>query len=155
MCVDAGPHYKVHCTKDNLRVDIVKQEDVSDIYLQHLKEYPGKIAIVKSAYSYIYLIISADPSCKPEIVDRRVTFSLDLEEFYKCMVTKVVSATTGRTVFYHHVVVEYKERAKDSIMVKCDMGLQGPSNSSSYDAEVEAVSLVKRQADFGDNFQEA
>jgi len=131
-----GPHYKVHCTKDNLRVDIVKQEDVSDIYLQHLKEYP-------------------DPSCKPEIVDRRVTFSLDLEEFYRCMVTKVVSATTGRTVFYHHVVVEYKERAKEAIMVKCDMGLQGPSNSSSYDAEVEAVSLVKRQADFGDNFQEA
>merc|ERR1711868_152267 len=35
------------------------------------------------------------------------------------------------------------------------MSLQGPSNSSSYDAEVEAVSLVKRQADFGDNFQEA
>ena len=39
----AGPHYKVHCTKDNLRVDIVKQEDVKHIYLQHLKEYPGEI----------------------------------------------------------------------------------------------------------------
>jgi len=131
-----GPHYKVHCTKDHLRVDIVKQEDVSDIYLQHLKEYP-------------------DPSCKPEIVDRRVTFSLDLEQFYRCMVTKVVSATTGRTVYYHHVVVEHKDRAKEAIMVKCDMGLQGSNNASSYDAEVEAVSLVKRQADFGDNFREA
>jgi len=93
-----GPHYKVHCTKDNLRVDIVKQEDVSDIYLQHLKEYP-------------------DPSCKPEIVDRRVTFSLGLEEFYRCMVTKVVSATTGRTVFYHHVVVEYKDRVRVTAQV--------------------------------------
>ena len=39
----SGPHYKVHCTHDHLRVDIVKQEDISDIYLQHLKEYPGKI----------------------------------------------------------------------------------------------------------------
>ena len=136
-------------------MDIVKQEDVSDIYLQHLKEYPGKIAIVKNVFEHSNFIISSDPSCKPEIVDRRVTFRLGLEEFYKCMVTKVVSATTGRTVFYHHVVVEYKDRAKEAIMVKCDMGLQGPSNSSSYDAEVEAVSLVKRQADFGDNFQEA
>ena len=40
---------------------------------------------------------------------------MDLEEFYRCMVTKVVSATTGRTVFYHHVVVEYKERAKEAL----------------------------------------
>ena len=96
-----------------------------------------------------------DPTCKPEIVDRRVTFSLDLEQFYRCMVTKVVSATTGRTVYYHHVVVEHQDRAKEAIMVKCDMGLQGSSNASSYDAEVEAVSLVKRQADFGDNFREA
>merc|ERR1711936_1170462 len=131
-----GPHYKVHCTHDHLRVDIVKQEDISDIYLQHLKEYP-------------------DPSCKPEIVDRRATFNLNLEEFYRCMVTRVVSATTGRTVFYHHVVVEHKDRAKEAIMVRCDMGLQGSNNASSYDAEVEAVSLVKRQADFGDNFREA
>ena len=37
----SGPHYKVHCTKNNIRVDIVKQEDITDIYLQHLKNYPG------------------------------------------------------------------------------------------------------------------
>ena len=42
----SGPHYKVHCSKDNLRVDIVKQEDISDIYLQHLKEYPGNAHIL-------------------------------------------------------------------------------------------------------------
>ena len=38
----AGPHYKVHCTEDSLRVDVVKHEDVSAIYLQHLKDYPGE-----------------------------------------------------------------------------------------------------------------
>ena len=42
----SGPHYKVHCTKDNLRVDVVKHEEVSDIYLQHLKDYPGEICAV-------------------------------------------------------------------------------------------------------------
>jgi len=130
-----GPHYKVHCTHDHLRVDIVKQEDISDIYLQHLKEYP-------------------DPSCKPEIVDSRATFNLSLDEFYKCMLTKVVNSATGRTVYYQHVVLEYSNNKvpKQSIMVKCDMGLT-PNNNSSYDSEVEQVSLVKRQADF-ENFYE-
>ena len=42
LCNVAGPHYKVHCTEHNLRVDLVKHEDVSDVYLQHLKDYPGK-----------------------------------------------------------------------------------------------------------------
>ena len=55
-------------------------------------------------------MISSDPSCKPEVEDRRVTFNLSLAKFYKCMVTKVVSQATGRTVFYQHVIVEYKER---------------------------------------------
>merc|ERR1712066_698919 len=85
-----GPHYKVHCTKDNLRVDVVKHEDVSDIYLQHLKDYP-------------------DPACKPEIVDSRATFDLRLTNIYQCMVTKVLNKNTGRTVYYHRVVVEYKD----------------------------------------------
>jgi len=128
-----GPHYKVHCTKDNIRVDIVKQEDITDIYLQHLKNYP-------------------DPTCKPEIVDRRVTFNLSLSDFYKCMITKVVNKNTGRTVFYQHVVVEYDDSPKQAIMVKCDMELT-PGRNSSYDSEVSEVSLVKRQADFV-NFQE-
>lgn len=128
-----GPHYKVHCTKNNIRVDIVKQEDITDIYLQHLKNYP-------------------DPTCKPEIVDRRVTFNLSLSDFYNCMITKVVNKHTGRTVFYQHVVVEYEERPKEAIMVKCDLGLT-PNRNSSYDSEVSEVSLVKRQADFV-NFQE-
>jgi len=128
-----GPHYKVHCTKDNIRVDIVKQEDITDIYLQHLKNYP-------------------DPTCKPEIVDRRVTFNLSLSDFYNCMITKVVNKQTGRTVFYQHVVLEYDDSPKQAIMVKCDLGLT-PSRNSSYDSEVSEVSLVKRQADFV-NFHE-
>jgi len=128
-----GPHYKVHCTNNNIRVDIVKQEDITDIYLQHLKNYP-------------------DPACKPEIVDRRITFNLSLSDFYNCMITRVVNRHTGRTVFYQHVVLEYDDSPKQAIMVKCDMGLT-PASNSSYDSEVSEVSLVKRQADFV-NFQE-
>ena len=86
-------------------------------------------------------------------MDRRATFNLDLAEFYKCMVTKVENAESGRLVFYHHVVLEYKmPRAKEFIMVKCDMGMT-PNSNSSYDSEEEQLSIVKRQADF-DNFRE-
>jgi len=130
-----GPHYKVHCTKDNLRVDVVKHEDVSDIYLQHLKDYP-------------------DPACKPEVVHSRATFNLKLNNIYQCMVTKVLNKNTGRTVYYHRVVMEYKDTTpKQAFLVKCDMGLT-PTNASSYDSEVSEISLVKRQADFPVNFQE-
>ena len=70
------------------------------------------------------------------------------------MLTKVVNSQTGRTVYYQHVVLEYKDQmaAKQNIMIKCDMGMT-PNNNSSYDSEVEQVSLVKRQADF-ENFRE-
>jgi len=130
-----GPHYKVHCTKDNLRVDVVKHEDVSDIYLQHLKDYP-------------------DPACKPEIVHNRATFNLKLNNIYQCMVTKVLNKNTGRTVYYHRVVMEYQDSTpKQAFLVKCDMGLT-PTNSSSYDSEVSELSIVKRQADFPVNFRE-
>jgi len=130
-----GPHYKVHCTHNNLRVDVVKHEDVENIYLQHLRDYP-------------------DPACKPEIVGNRATFNLDLDDIYQCMVTKVTNKNTGRTVYYHRVVLEYKEKAgKEAIMVKCDTGLT-PLNNSTYDAEVESLSLVKRQADFPLDFKE-
>jgi len=130
-----GPHYKVHCTKDNLRVDVVKHEEVSDIYLQHLKDYP-------------------DPACKPEVVDNRATFNLKLSNIYQCMVTKVLNKNTGRTVYYHRVVMEYNDSTpKQAFLVKCDMGLT-PTNTSSYDSEVSEVSLVKRQADFPVNFRE-
>ena len=61
-----GPHYKVHCTSDSLRVDLVKHEDVSDIYLQHLKDYPGRCltadhpteASLSRCLLYIYFLFS-------------------------------------------------------------------------------------------------
>ena len=191
----AGPHYKVHCTKDNLRVDVVKHEDVSAIYLQHLKDYPGerffalkiwKIFAANFQFSdqaiivfslqfllllWLYQQNFVDPACKPEVVDSRATFNLKLNDIYQCMLTKVLNKNTvnllkcrlqiferkmiqGRTVYYHRVVMEYKdETPKQAFLVKCDMGLT-PTNASSYDSEVSEISIVKRQADFPVNFQE-
>lgn len=130
-----GPHYKVHCTEDTLRVDLVKHEDVSDIYLQHLKDYP-------------------DPACKPTVVGSRATFLLSLDNIYQCMVTRVTDRTTGRKVFYHRVVLEYGDKApKDAFLVKCDTGVSPLNRTATYDVEVEQLRL-KRQAEFPENFRE-
>jgi len=135
-CKHKGPHYKVHCTEHTLKVDLVKHEDVSHIYLQHLKDYP-------------------DPACKPEVVGSRATFNLDLDNIYQCMVTRVVDRSTGRRVFYHRVVVEYGQKAaKDAFLVKCDSGITPLNKTAAYDVEVEQLSIVKRQAEFPENFRE-
>jgi len=131
-----GPHYKVHCSEDILKVDLVVHEDVTDMYLQHLKDYP-------------------DPACKPEIEGSRATFHLSLDNIYQCMVTKVVNKNTGRKVFYHRVVVEYGDKApKDAFLVKCDTGVNTLNTTQSYDVEIEGLSLVKRQAEFPEFFRE-
>jgi len=131
-----GVHYKVHCEPDLMRVELLKREGVSNVYLQHLKDFP-------------------DPSCKPSIEGRRVTFSLKLTDIYQCMITKIVNKQTDSKVYYHRVIVEYDNNTpKESILVKCRSDLT-PLGNSTYDSEVEAVSLVKRQADFPVNFQES
>ena len=76
-------------------MDIVKQEDITDIYLQHLKNYPGGCLLNLNDISPLYTSNNIpDPTCKPEIVDRRVTFNLSLSDFYNCMITKVVNKHT-------------------------------------------------------------
>lgn len=70
------------------------------------------------------------------------------------MTTKVVNKLTNRVVYYHRIIVEYSdETPKESILVKCDSGLT-PLRNSTYDSEIEEVSLVKRQADFPLGFHE-
>lgn len=132
-----GPHYKVHCSEHSLRVDMVKHEDVSAVYLNHLKDYP-------------------DPACKPEVEGSRATFVLSLDNIYQCMVTRVMDKNTGRKVFYHRVVVEYGgKEPKDVFLVKCDTGFStGHGMNGTADVEVELLSRVKRQAEFPKNFRE-
>merc|ERR1712227_65334 len=54
---------------------------------------------------------------------------------------------TENKVFYHKIIVEYNDQTpKESILVKCDSDLT-PRGNSTYDSEIEEVSVVKRQAD--------
>jgi len=123
-----GLHYKTHCSSDSMRVELIKRDEVKSIYLQHLKDYP-------------------DPACKPTVEGRTVRFELKFKDIYQCALTRVVNKKTENKVFYHKIMVEYNDKTpKESILVKCDSDLT-PRGNSTYDSEIEEVSVVKRQAD--------
>merc|ERR1712214_87045 len=51
--------------------------------------------------------------------------------------------------------MEYGEKeGKDAFLVKCDTGITPLNKTAAYDVEVEQLSIVKRQAEFPENFRE-
>lgn len=137
------PIYKVQCSPNEMLVEIVDTDESNNVYLQHLKKYPDK-------------------ACKPRRENGKITFRLNLANIYECSVTKVVDRESGRKVYYHHIIIEHanhpslsKKFKKQAILVKCDSELLHGTNSSSYDSELNEVSIVKRSAqNFPPNFQE-
>jgi len=133
-CVNckSGLQYKVKCSEDLMEVELIKSTTVKEIHLQHLKQFP-------------------DPACKPKITGNLVTFQLKLSNIYQCMLQKIVNKQTNSKLYYHRVIVEYEDDTpKEAIVVKCNTGISAVSNSS----EVESLSIVKRQVDFGPGFRE-
>ncbi|KAM8712682.1 hypothetical protein ACLKA7_013074 [Drosophila subpalustris] len=106
-----GTH-KVHCSEDQMRVDIGLPSDVSSnsntngsdverpqIYLEGLKGYP-------------------DVRCQPEINGALAVFRLSLSDFYECGVTRMVNQLTGKKVYYHKIIIE-SASSKEIVSVKC------------------------------------
>lgn len=107
-----GAH-KVHCSEDQMRVDIGLPLDVSSnsnvnnssdverpqIYLEGLKGYP-------------------DVRCQPEINGALAVFRLSLSDFYECGVTRMVNQLTGKKVYYHKIIIE-SASSKEIVSVKC------------------------------------
>lgn len=133
----AGAH-KVHCSEDQMRVDIGLPADTSassadrpQIYLEGLKGYP-------------------DVRCQPEINGALAVFRLSLSDFYECGVTRMVNQLTvgesppptsmivnkppsislslsvctcclspqGKKVYYHKIIIE-SASSKEIVSVKC------------------------------------
>ncbi|XP_030387236.1 uncharacterized protein LOC115633875 [Scaptodrosophila lebanonensis] len=97
-----GTH-KVHCSEDQMRVEIgiptdSKQEQ-QQIYLEGLKGYP-------------------DVRCQPEINGALAIFRLSLSDFYECGVTRMVNQLTGKKVYYHKIIIE-SVSSKEFVSVKC------------------------------------
>lgn len=76
----SGSH-KVHCSEDQMRVDIGlpepegKDQSAPQIYLEGLKGYP-------------------DVRCQPQIDGSLAVFRLSLSDFYECGVTRMVNQLT-------------------------------------------------------------
>lgn len=76
----SGSH-KVHCSEDQMRVDIglpeadSKDPSAPQIYLEGLKGYP-------------------DVRCQPQIDGSLAVFRLSLSDFYECGVTRMVNQLT-------------------------------------------------------------
>ncbi|XP_017123475.1 uncharacterized protein LOC108143513 [Drosophila elegans] len=99
-----GSH-KVHCSEDQMRVDIglpdadSKDQSAPQIYLEGLKGYP-------------------DERCQPQIDGSLAVFRLSLSDFYECGVTRMVNQLTGKKVYYHKIIIE-SASSKEIVSVKC------------------------------------
>ncbi|KAH8373774.1 hypothetical protein KR200_008146 [Drosophila serrata] len=123
-----GSH-KVHCSEDQMRVDIglpeaadSKDQSAPQIYLEGLKGYP-------------------DVRCQPQIDGSLAVFRLSLSDFYECGVTRMVNQLTvggrdhtqvvnesctfssiahlqGKKVYYHKIIIE-SANSKEIVSVKC------------------------------------
>ncbi|XP_016957689.1 uncharacterized protein LOC108029723 [Drosophila biarmipes] len=99
-----GSH-KVHCSEDQMRVDIglpdadSKDQSAPQIYLEGLKGYP-------------------DVRCQPQIDGSLAVFRLSLSDFYECGVTRMVNQLTGKKVYYHKIIIE-SASSKEIVSVKC------------------------------------
>ncbi|PSN31893.1 hypothetical protein C0J52_27172 [Blattella germanica] len=98
FCVAA--HYKVKCSPETMLVEMVRPDNSTNIYLEHLKGYP-------------------DTACHPEIEHNKATFRLSLTDVFQCGVTRVHNFRTGRSTYYHRVIVEEPDKSKEVILVKC------------------------------------
>ncbi|KAH8280265.1 hypothetical protein KR018_001320, partial [Drosophila ironensis] len=119
-----GSH-KVHCSEDQMRVDIGlpeaqgKDQSAPQIYLEGLKGYP-------------------DERCQPQVDGSLAVFRLSLSDFYECGVTRMVNQLTvsqpeitqvagipltrsllqGKKVYYHKIIIE-SANSKEIVSVKC------------------------------------
>jgi len=95
------PIVKVHCSPEEMVVEMIKPFDTTHLYLEHLKNYPVN-------------------ACHPTLENDKATFRLNLQDIYQCMVTKVVNKETERIVYYHRIITEFETRPKEVFLVKCD-----------------------------------
>jgi hypothetical protein len=47
----SDPIYKVQCSPNEMLVEIVDTDESNNVYLQHLKKYPGKIFHTSAFYN--------------------------------------------------------------------------------------------------------
>ncbi|XP_075219170.1 zona pelucida superfamily protein qsm [Lycorma delicatula] len=96
---DAKVQFKVKCTEETMTVELIKTDDMLEIYLENLKHYP-------------------EPACHPKVEGSLATFNLSLTDVFQCGVTRLTNKATGVRSYYHKIIVE-SENMKQMLSVKC------------------------------------
>ncbi|KAH1014820.1 hypothetical protein HUJ05_012645 [Dendroctonus ponderosae] len=95
----------VQCTRDQMRVEVPLLPNTKSVYIQGLRDYP-------------------DPACRPhtDATGKMAVLELDLNDVYRCAVTRVVNKQTGKKIYYQTLVVERMENdTRDTLNVKCSI----------------------------------
>ncbi|XP_019755286.1 uncharacterized protein LOC109534151 [Dendroctonus ponderosae] len=103
-CVAKGEP-TVQCTRDQMRVEVPLLPNTKSVYIQGLRDYP-------------------DPACRPhtDATGKMAVLELDLNDVYRCAVTRVVNKQTGKKIYYQTLVVERMENdTRDTLNVKCSI----------------------------------
>lgn len=100
---------EVQCTRDQMRVEIPLKSNTKSIYIQGLRDYP-------------------DPACRPHTDSngRMAVLEMDLNDVYRCAVTRVINKQTGKKIYYQTLVVENMEAdnkpgTRETLHVKCSV----------------------------------
>jgi len=93
--------HKVRCSATEMTVEMVLNDNVTDVYLEGMKHF-GK-----------------DIGCQATTEGNTAVFRLSIVDFDSCGLTKVVDRSTGHRVYYHRVVVERNAGDKEVRLVKC------------------------------------
>ncbi|XP_050295566.1 uncharacterized protein LOC126735579 [Anthonomus grandis grandis] len=100
---------EILCTRDQMRVEIPLQPETKSIYIQGLRDYP-------------------DPACRPHTdpTGKLAVLELDLNDVYRCAVTRIVNKQTGKKVYYQTIIIEKGSTESDAnvretVHVKCSI----------------------------------
>lgn len=125
----SGTQHKVKCSRKEMTVEMMLSEDVTDVYLEGMKEYGKEIG------------------CQPILDGDTATFRLPLGDFYRCGLTRVVDNSNGHRVYYQRIVVESSDGEKEAVLVKC--GWMPTTNTKNQQQQTR----TKRQ-ELSDDFRE-
>ncbi|XP_056633242.1 uncharacterized protein LOC130442877 [Diorhabda sublineata] len=99
---------KVKCTPSQMRLEVPISSTTMSVYIQGLRDYP-------------------DPACRPhtDSTGSLAVLELDLQDVYRCAVTRAINKQTGKQIYYQTLIIENAEEdghvIKENLHVKCSI----------------------------------
>ncbi|XP_050669260.1 uncharacterized protein LOC126968334 [Leptidea sinapis] len=95
-----GSSALIECTPEYMKVTIPMDGDRNISYLDQLKDY-SPCQPIKEGSTHIYM--------------------LDLQNYPKCAVMRILNKITGKRTYYHKIVIENASRDKETVIVRCEV----------------------------------